>query len=182
MLTDSNGISYSLDDSEAPNTVDIKNKVYSVGSKFNVAESPKTVQRIEVVTDDETDFSAVMVTIKDDATGKEDTYSAKELAGMDITEIRSEVQTKFDAIYKTLYSIQDKLSADKFENHYLDTIINLYKELSDSNSDIYKALLSPIDNTELNTLRTNIIGNFIGWINEYQPTEISNENLEKLIV
>lgn len=62
---------------------------------------------------------------------------------------------------------------------YLDTIINLYKELSDSNSDIYKALLSPIDNTELNTLRTTIIGNFIGWINEYQPTEISNENLEK---
>lgn len=58
------------------------------------------MQRIEVVTDDETDFSAVMVTIKDDATGKEDTYSAKELAGMDITEIRSEVQTKFDAIYK----------------------------------------------------------------------------------
>ena len=179
VLTDSNGISYSLDDSEAPNTVDIKNKVYSVGSKFNVAESPKTVQRIEVVTDDETDFSAVMVTIKDDATGKEDTYSAKELAGMDITEIRNEVQTKFDAIYKTLYSIQDKLSADEFENHYLDTIINLHKELSDSNSDIYKALLSPIDNTELNTLRTNIIGNFIGWINEYQPTEISNENLEK---
>ena len=77
VLTDSNGISYSLDDSEAPNTVDIKNKVYSVGSKFNVAESPKTVQRIEVVTDDETDFSAVMVTIKDDATGKEDTYYCK---------------------------------------------------------------------------------------------------------
>ena len=34
VLTDSNGISYSLDDSEAPNTVDIKNKVYSVGSKI----------------------------------------------------------------------------------------------------------------------------------------------------
>ena len=72
-----------------------------------------------------------------------------------------------------------KLSVDEFKNHYLDTIINLYKELSDSNSDTYKALLSPIDNTELNTLRTTIIGNFIGWINEYQPTEISNENLEK---
>lgn len=61
VLTDSNGISYSLDDSEAPNTVDIKNKVYSVGSKFNITESPKTVQRIEVITDDETDFSAVML-------------------------------------------------------------------------------------------------------------------------
>lgn len=179
VLTDSNGISYSLDDSEAVNTVDINKEVYSVGSKFNIAESPKTVQRIEVLTDDETDYSAVMVTIKDDTTGSENTYSAKELAGMDIRKATASIETKFDSIYKTLYRIQDKLSADKFENHFFDVVTNLHKELSDSNSDIYKALLSPIDNTELNELRTKIIGNFIGWLNEYQPSEISNENLEK---
>ena len=179
VLTDSNGISYSLDDSEAVNTVDINKEVYSVGSKFNIAESPKTVQRIEVLTDDETDYSAVMVTIKDDTTGSENTYSAKELAGMDIRKATANIETKFDSIYKTIYRIQDKLSADEFENHFFDVVTNLHKELSDSNSDIYKALLSPIDNTELNELRTKIIGNFIGWLNEYQPGEISNENLEK---
>lgn len=177
---DSNGISYSLDDSGAVNSVLFNDKVYSVGSKFNVAESPKTVQRIEVVTDDETDFSAVMVTIKDDATGKEDTYSAKELAGMDITDTSSIIDDKLSELYKILNNIRDNITITEFKNKYLDTVLMLYKELNDTNSNLYKALLLPVDNTKFNNERTKIIATLLDSINEYKPAEISNENLAKI--
>ena len=177
--TDSNGISYSLDDTGTPNTVEINKEVYSVGSKFNIAESPKTVQKLEVLTDEQSDFSAVMITIKDDKTGKIDTYSAKELGTMDISKFQTPSENNIEKLYNSLYNIQNTIPADAFKDKYFDTIDYLNSELSNNESQLYTSLLLPADDSKLNELRIKIISDFIIWINEYQPSEISNENLEK---
>ena len=177
--TDSNGISYSLDDSEAVNSVLFNDKVYSIGSKFNVEESPKTIEKIELVEDPEMDFRSVMITLKDDTTGVTTTISAKELSTKKITPIKDKIESEIDKIYNSLYKLQNELSSDKFKNNYFDVISHLYKELKDNKSDIYKALLVPIDNTELNNLRARLIQQFIAWLETYQPEDISTDNLNK---
>lgn len=177
---DNNGISYSLDDSGTPNSVLFNKKVYSVGSKFKVAESPKTIEKLELLEDEEMDFKSLMVTIKDDDTGIVETLSAKELEAKEISNIEDTIKNEIDILYNTLYKLQDNLSSEKFENTYFDVIDYLYKELTNNNSDINKALLSPADNTDLNDFRIKLIKQFVGWLEKYQPTDISNENLQKI--
>lgn len=174
--TDSMGISYSLDVSNRVNSVSFNNKVYSVGSKFNLVGSPKTIQKLDVFSD--ADMDAVQVTITDDETNKEETIPAFQLAEQEITDYIEPKPKKEQTIFETLNKIINDPNKNIINLGFHNAIEILSSAINDATNEYYKALFSITNDPNIINLRIHYISNIIKFLNDNIAFDSSKETIK----